>query len=102
MSEEKVLNLTESDLSYYSDHMIVLFYNDIEILTKWQIISRMVSGIIFGAVFTDSITSEIKVYKDHKVEATYTGPYEIHDLIEYVLSLKCDRDYGLRRYSRSL
>ena len=105
MSEQKVLNLTESDLSYYSDHMIVLFYNDRELLTKWQIVARMVSGIVFTAVFLDSDLSQekrVEVYKDHKIEATYNGPYEIPDLVEYVLSLECDRDYGLRRYSRSL
>jgi hypothetical protein len=102
MSGHKVLNLTESDLSYYSDHIIVLFYNNSELLTKWYIVSRMISGIIFASVHDPTCDHEIKVYKDHKVEATYNGPYEIPDIIEYILSLECDRDYGLRRYSRSL
>ena len=97
MSEQKVLNLTDSDLSYYSDHMIVLFYNDRELLTKWQIVARMVSGITFAAVLYSNQEVGIKVYKDHKIEATYNGPYEIYDIVEYVLSLECDRDYGLRR-----
>lgn len=99
MSDHKVLNLAESDLSYYS---IVLFYNNPELLTKWCIVSRMISGIVLAAVYDPMCGHEIKVYKDHKVESIYNGPYEVHDIIEYILSLECGRDYGLRRYSRSL
>lgn len=92
--------LNESEISCNSQHMIVLYYDTKELLTKWQIIARMVSGIKFIA--SPKSSPELKVYNNCKLESIYNGNYEIPDIIGFILNLKISRNLGLSQYCKSI